>query len=264
MTDGILLGPELLERLAAAHSVLVLTGAGMSAESGIPTFREAQRGLWARYRPEELATPEGFAAHPERVWRWYESRREAVRAAQPHAGHRALVELEAAIDDFVIATQNVDGLHQRAGSTQVIELHGNILRSKCHRTHRPIGAEWIEQSPHSPPRSPYVEGGLARPDVVWFGESLPEKAFQSALAAATRCEVCLTIGTTALVQPAASLPFIALESGAAVVEINPEETPLSPHASQSLRCRASEGLVTLVKQLAGRRPHNDGAAAPAT
>jgi NAD-dependent deacetylase len=241
----------LLARLARARSVLVLTGAGMSAESGIPTFRDAQSGLWARYRPEELATPEAFAANPARVWAWYEERRKAVRSARPHAGHRALVELEALLPEVTIVTQNVDGLHQAAGSARVWELHGNILRSRCHLTQRPIGLEWIAESSHAPPRSPYTREGLARPDVVWFGETLPAAAIEAASAAATRCDFCFSIGTTSLVQPAASLPLVAIEHGAALVEINPQSTPLTAYADQSIRGAASEALVTLIRQLRG-------------
>jgi len=250
------LDETLLGQLVRARSLLVLTGAGMSAESGIPTFRDAQTGLWARYRPEELATPEAFAANPDRVWQWYEARRKAVREARPHAGHLALVELESLVDEVTIVTQNVDGLHQIAGSSSVWELHGNIMRSKCHKSLRPIGREWIEESAHSPPRSPYVAGGLARPDVVWFGEALPATAVEGAVEAAARCDFCFSIGTTSLVQPAASLPLFALEHGAPLVEINPVATPLSPHASKCLRGLASEVLVTLVSQLRAAKRDN--------
>jgi len=246
----------LLARLAQARSVLVLTGAGMSAESGIPTFRDAQTGIWSKFRPEELASPEAFAADPDRVWQWYEARRRQVRAALPHAGHRALVEMESLVEDLVIVTQNVDGLHQLAGSKKVWELHGNILRSKCHLSLRPIGREWIEDSAHSPPRSPYVQGGLARPDVVWFGETLPTAAVEAAIEAAGRCDFCLSIGTTSLVQPAASLPLYALEHGAALVEVNPVDTPLSMHADQCFRGKASDVLVTLVTQLKALKRDN--------
>jgi NAD-dependent deacetylase len=250
------LDEALLGRLASARTVLVLTGAGMSAESGIPTFRDAQTGLWAKYRPEDLATPEAFAAHPDRVWQWYEARRKAVREARPHAGHQALVELESLVDEVVIATQNVDGLHQLAGSSRVWELHGNIMRSKCHKSLRPIGREWIEESPHSPPRSPFVAGGLARPDVVWFGEALPSAAVEGAVDAAARCDFCLSIGTTSLVQPAASLPLFAREHGAPLIEINPNATPLSPHAATCFRGTASDVLVTLISQLKAAKQHN--------
>lgn len=266
MEPGFILDDELVDRLAAARSVLVLTGAGMSAESGIPTFRDAQSGIWSRYRPEDLATPEAFESDPARVWNWYESRRRAIRAAQPHAGHRALVELESLVPELTIVTQNVDGLHQRAGSARVLELHGNILRSKCHRTHRPISADWLADSPHTPPRSPFAKDGLARPDVVWFGETLPDETFRAAMAAAARCDFCFSVGTTSLVQPAAGLPFVALQNGAMVVEINPRETPLSLHAHRCLRGGASGALVTLVKRIAAEKPqntHDDGARAEA-
>jgi len=256
MTTGIILRGDLLERLDEARSVLVLTGAGMSAESGIPTFRDALTGLWARCDPHELATPEAFAADPARVWQWYEHRRTAVREARPHAGHQALVELESLVSELTIVTQNVDGLHQSAGSSRVWELHGNIMRSKCHLTLRPISQDWLADSPHTPPRSPYVKGGLARPDVVWFGEPLPTAAVDAAMAAATQCDFCFSIGTTSLVQPAASLPMLALQHGAALVEINPDETPLSPHTDQSIRGQASAALVTLVSQLRALRRDN--------
>ena len=218
-----LLNAGLLERLRHARHVVVLTGAGMSAESGIPTFRDAQTGIWEKYRPEELATPAAFASNPGRVWQWYEERRRAVRAASPHAGHQALVTLESLVPNLSVVTQNVDGLHQLAGSRDVTELHGNILRSKCHISGRPISAQWLADSSQTPPPSPYVSGGYARPDVVWFGEVLPREALEAAMEAAALCDFCLSVGTTSLVQPAASLPLVALEHGAALVEINPAE-----------------------------------------
>lgn len=240
---------SLVERLRQSRFVLVLTGAGMSAESGIPTFRDAQTGMWARYRPEELATPQAFEEHPSRVWQWYEERRENVRNAQPHAGHYALVELARLLPRVCIVTQNVDGLHQQAGSREVWELHGNILRSKCSVSHRPISREWLADSDRTPPPSPYVRHGLARPDVVWFGEVLPQEAIDAATTAAQNCDFCFSVGTTSLVQPAAQLPLIALEGGAALVEVNPLTTPLSPHANQCFRGTASEVLTALAGQL---------------
>ena len=236
-----------------SRRLLVLTGAGMSAESGIPTFRDAQTGMWEKYRPEDLATPEAFKANPSRVWQWYEERRAKVRAAEPHAGHFALARLERMLPLVRIVTQNVDGLHQQAGSSNVIELHGNILRSKCHLSHRPISRSWLEDSNQSPPRSPYVKNGYARPDVVWFGEVLPQEAIDAAMQAAVNCDFCFSIGTTSLVQPAASLPMIALEHGAALVEINPQETPLSLHAQQSMRGGAAEVLISIIDQLSERQ-----------
>lgn len=245
-----MLDDAMLARLAEAHHVMVLTGAGMSAESGIPTFRDAQTGIWAKYRPEDLATPEAFAADPARVWQWYEERRRAVRQASPHAGHQALVRLQQLVPGLSLVTQNVDSLHQVAGSGNVTELHGNILRSKCHISGRLIGAEWLADSTQAPPPSPYVDRGFARPDVVWFGEMLPREALEAAMEAAALCDFCLSVGTTSLVQPAASLPLMALEHGAVLVEVNPQETPLSPHANQCLRGPASVVLPGIVQQLA--------------
>ena len=243
------LDEPLLENLLKAPVVLVLTGAGMSAESGIPTFREAQTGLWSRYRPEELATPEAFREHPGRVWRWYEERRARVREALPHAGHGALVELAALLPAMHIVTQNVDGLHQRAGSRDVIELHGNILRSKCSVSHRPISSKWLADVEGEPPPSPYVRHAFARPDVVWFGETLPQAAFDRAMKIAGECAFCFSVGTTSLVQPAAGLPLVAARNGAALVEINPQETPLSPMADQCIRAPASKALAAIAEQL---------------
>lgn len=242
------LTPQLLERLLQSRLVVVLTGAGMSAESGIPTFRDAQTGMWAKYRPEDLATPEAFAAHPDRVWRWYEERRVTVHQALPHAGHQALVELTRMLPELRIVTQNVDGLHQMAGSKNVIELHGNIMRSKCSVSHRPISREWMKDQEGTPPPSPYVRRGLARPDVVWFGEALPQQAIDEAMGLAARCDFCFSVGTTSLVHPAASLPLIALRNGAPLVEINPHETPLSQHADQCIRAAASSALGGIAMQ----------------
>ncbi len=238
-----------LERLRQARSVVVLTGAGMSAESGSPTFRDALTGHWAKYRPEELATPEAFAADPKRVWDWYESRRAGIRATAPHAGHRALARLEELLSGLVVITQNVDGFHQQAGSTDVIELHGNILRSVCSTTRREIDDSWLERHPERPPPSPHHGEGLARPDVVWFGEALPEAALARALQVAATADVFLSVGTSALVQPAASLPLVALDAGAWVVEVNPESTPLSAQVNESLRAGARESLGSLLKAL---------------
>ncbi|MGD8345752.1 MAG: NAD-dependent deacylase [Lysobacterales bacterium] len=240
---------SLLDRLLNAGSVLVLTGAGMSAESGIPTFRDAQSGMWAQYRPEELATPEAFQANPERVWRWYEERRANALAALPHAGHQALVELERLLPAVHVVTQNVDGLHQRAGSRNVVELHGSLNRSKCSVTHRPISRSWLDEAEGTPPPSPYNRAGLARPDIVWFGEVLPQDAVDTAMNFARNCKFCLSVGTTSLVHPAADIPLLALQHGAALVEINPQETPLSARADQCIRAPASQALCAIVEQL---------------
>ncbi len=228
----------------------MLTGAGISAESGVPTFRDAQTGLWARYKAEELASPQAFQDNPQLVWDWYTWRRQLIKQAKPNPGHTALVLLETHLaeksGEFVLITQNVDGLHQLAGSQQVIELHGNILRTKCFEENVPV--ERWEDLGDIPPRCPSC-GGLLRPDVVWFGESLPPLALLRARRIAQRCDVFLSIGTSTNVEPAASLPYLAIESGATVIEINPNETPLSPYANFVLRGPGGVVLPSLVAQL---------------
>jgi NAD-dependent deacetylase len=212
--------PELARfagRLREATRVAVLTGAGISAESGIPTFRDALTGLWARYRPEDLATPEAFARDPRLVWEWYAWRRQLVRRARPNAGHYALARLERLVADVVLVTQNVDGLHQRAGSSRVVELHGNILRATCSREGTVVD-RW-EDGPDVPPRCPACRAPL-RPDVVWFGESLPPDALRAARDAASACNLFLSIGTSNVVEPAASIPWLAASAGAEVLVIN--------------------------------------------
>lgn len=228
------------KRLLDCRHLVVLTGAGMSAESGVPTFRDAQTGLWSRYRPEELATPEAFRRQPQLVWSWYQWRRSLVAKAEPHRGHLVLAELEMRFPKMTLITQNVDGLHQRGGSRTVIELHGSLVRSVCADCRRTLDEDNGQQL-ESPPSCPAC-GGLARPAVVWFGESLPETALYAAVQAVESADVCLVVGTSALVQPAASLPFMAVSSGACVVEINPEVTPFSPSAHVSLRDSARTGL----------------------
>jgi NAD-dependent deacetylase len=229
-----------------ATSVAVLTGAGISAESGIPTFRDAMTGLWENFRPEELATPQAFEANPKLVWDWYAWRRGIVAKARPNAGHRALVEIERRCRerdvDFTLVTQNVDGLHRAAGSEHVVELHGNIRRVKCFDRHHPVET-WPEGD--EVPSCPLC-GSLLRPDVVWFGESLPPEAFAAAVAAARTCDIFLCVGTSTVVEPAASLPFMARESGARVIEVNPQPTPLTRQAAVSLRGSAGEILPLLV------------------
>lgn len=225
----------------------ILTGAGISAESGIQTFRDAQTGLWSRFRPEDLATAEAFRRDPKLVWEWYAMRRERVGSARPNAGHRALAVLEARCAAkgvaFLLATQNVDGLHQAAGSRAMVELHGNIRRVKCFDRHHPVDTWPATDS--VPPPCPEC-GSPLRPDVVWFDEMLPREALQGAIAAARSCDVFLCIGTSTLVQPAASLPFLARENGATVIEVNPGETTLSASAQIVLRGTAGETLPSLI------------------
>jgi NAD-dependent deacetylase len=236
--------PEsLVETLRNAQSVAVLTGSGISAESGVPTFRDAQTGLWARYEPTKLATPEAFARDSRLVWEWYAWRRELVEEASPNPGHEALAELERHVPEFVLVTQNVDGLHRRAGSQRVIELHGNIQRSKC--SVEDTAVEPREDDPEIPPSCPSC-GAFLRPDVVWFGEMLPAGGLEEAFEAARGCDLFFSVGTSSLVQPAASLPFEALRNGAVIAEVNPNDTPLTRHAEYALRGRAGEVLPALV------------------
>ena len=238
---------QLVQDLRDAQSVVALTGSGISAESGVPTFRDAQTGMWARYDPQQLATPEAFMRDPELVWEWYAWRRKLVGGAEPNPGHRALVELGRTVPDFTLVTQNVDGLHQKAGSENVVELHGNIRRTIC-------SAEFAEVEPQdesTPPVCPNC-GSPLRPDVVWFGETLPAGALEAASKAARDCEVFLSIGTSSLVYPAASLPYEALSSGAVVVEVNPDETPLTPRADYALREGAGQVLPELLDAYRGR------------
>lgn len=234
---------ELIEALQTANHVAILTGAGVSAESGVPTFREAQTGLWAQYDPQELATPQAFFRNPKLVWEWYVWRRELVSKAEPNPGHVALAELENKVPKFTLITQNVDGLHERAGSKNIIELHGNIMRTKCFDNGRLIQA-WPETD-EVPPRCPHC-GGMLRPDVVWFGESLPYDALETAVSSAQSCDIFFSIGTSSLVQPAASLPIEAIQAGAITVEINPQATPLTSHVDYALTGGAGGILPALI------------------
>jgi NAD-dependent deacetylase len=221
-------------------SVMVLTGAGISAESGIPTFR-GEDGLWRQYRAEELATPRAFFRNPELVWQWYDWRRGLISDCRPNPAHSTLVDMETHFDDFLLVTQNVDGLHRLAGSQKIVELHGNLWRMRCTQMCSPGWEDRNTPLRVLPPLCPKC-GEIARPDVVWFGETLPMEAIEMADAAARRCQIMLVIGTSALVQPAASLPLLALQSGATVVEFNPQPTPLSAHVDVTVRKPAAETL----------------------
>lgn len=226
----------------------VLTGAGASQESGLRTFRDAQTGLWAQYKPTELASPEAFANNPKLVWDWYAWRREAVKGVRPNPGHYALVEIEKRVSYFTLITQNVDGLHHMAGSQNVLELHGNIQRVRCSECY--IVADIWGDDTESVPTCQSC-GGLLRPDVVWFGESLPRDQLEAAVEAARTCDVFFSIGTSGIVQPAASLPFAARNRGARVVEINTEPTPLTAKADYFLQGKSGEILPELVKAVWG-------------
>lgn len=233
----------LIERLRQKPRVVALTGAGISAESGVPTFRDAQTGLWARFRPEDLATPEAFLENPRRVWDWYAWRRKLLTRAEPNAGHYALARLAQLLPDFTLVTQNVDGLHARAGSPNVIELHGNIELTLCFD--EVTAVDDVVDDGVAPPRCPRC-GGLLRPGVVWFGEALPRAELERAEHASRTCEVMLSIGTSGLVHPAAGLPLLAKERGALLVEVNPQATPLTPYVDFALAGPAGHILPQLL------------------
>lgn len=234
----------LLEALRNASLISVLTGAGISAESGIPTFRDAQKGLWANYNPEELASPDGFARNPELVWNWYAWRRKIITQAKPNPGHYALATLAKIIPRVSIITQNVDGLHQLAGSCDVIELHGNIHRNRCSVEN--IVIEGTADNVTLPPRCPRCQAYL-RPDVVWFGENLAEADLELAMEVSSKCDILFSIGTSGMVYPAASLPLVALDQGALVIEINIDPTPLSHYSTYTLHGPAGIILSALIK-----------------
>ena len=238
---------ELLQRLRQAERIAILTGAGISAESGIPTFRDAQTGFWSRMKPEDLATPEAFERNPKLVWDWYAYRREMVDQASPNAGHYALAKMAEHVPNLTLITQNVDSLHQRAGSTNVLELHGNIGRVKCSKEHVVIEpSAWLPDEEIGVPRCPRCQA-LLRPDIVWFGEVLPTKTFNHAKAACIQADVVFSIGTSGLVPPAATLPVTAIEHGAYGIEVNTDQTYLSDTFECCLRGASGIILPALVK-----------------
>jgi NAD-dependent deacetylase len=234
----------LVAALRNARSVFVLTGSGISQESGLPTFRGIG-GLWRTHRVEELASPQGFARDPVLVWTWYNERKAAHGRAQPNAGHEALAELERSFGDFTLATQNVDSLHLRAGSRNVLELHGDLRVARCTNcTERRA----LEETGLALEEIEHACGGRMRPNIVWFGESLPGAVWREAEAAAARADVILVIGTSAVVYPAAALAT-RYNDRAFVAEINPEATPISDRVNCALRASAAEALPRVVAAL---------------
>lgn len=276
-SDPLAIDERTLKRLRDARKVVAFTGAGISAESGIPTYRSGNDALWGQNSAKALASPQGFAANPKLVWGWYALRRRQVqRDVTPNAGHEALVKLASYYPELTVVTQNVDGLHTRAGSQNVVELHGSLFRFICSQERRPVTyenprdgepltLEAIERGEGPEPPSCPECGAPLRPDVVWFGETLPVDAYRLAEQKASASDVFFVIGTSAVVYPAAALPDIARRAGALTVEVNPEVTSFTSHADVSLRGKAGEILPRLVDLITGdpRAPAGDPPA-PAT
>lgn len=244
---------EVRERLRTARSAVAFSGAGVSRESGLDTFRGAG-GLWERMRPEELATPEAFRADPGKVWRWYAWRHRTATGAEPNPAHRALVRWETLFPSFTLITQNVDGLHARAGSRELLELHGTLLQARCHRCgrHRDMG-EAIAESPEEPPVC--ACGGRYRPAVVWFGESLDPRVLSRGQDAAAGCDLFLSAGTSSTVYPAAGLIELAHRAGACVIEVNPEPTPFSGLVDLRIGAPAGAAIPQLTEEIERCRTH---------
>lgn len=247
------LPPALRSALVDARHIAVLTGAGMSAESGVPTFRDVQDGLWAKYDPMTLATEEAFAEEPDLVWAWYLRRAQLIRQVQPHEGHRALARL-AGFKRVSVVTQNVDDLHERAGSEMLSHVHGGLFDYRCFDCATPwtVEPEIPAMIPErvAPPSCLHC-GGRIRPGIVWFGEMLPRVAFDDAVEACATCDVMLVVGTSGIVQPAGSLPFEALKRGTPVIEVNPEESRLTDCITHWWRGTAAEVVPDLVDAAAG-------------
>ena len=239
---------QLINILRNSKKIAVLTGAGVSQESGLRTFRDAQIGLWSQYNPQDLASPEAFKRNPKLIWDWYSWRREAIKGMRPNPGHYALVEMSKHVPDFSLITQNVDGLHRLAGSRQLIELHGNINLVRCSECGK-IYEEWVDENSEVPRCT--ICNGLLRPNVIWFGEPLPREELDSAVTAARTCDSFFSIGTSAEVQPAASLAYAAGHRGAIVIEINTEATRFTPKADFFLQGKSGKILPSLVGSVWG-------------
>jgi NAD-dependent deacetylase len=244
-----------VDAIARASLLVTATGAGMSKESGIPTFRDALDGLWAQYDPQELATREGFHRDPPRVWGWYNYRRGLMAELSPHAGHVAIAQLEQMLPQVVVVTQNIDGFHARAGSTSILELHGNIHRFKCFDQDHSVEEEIPlaeSDGPVEPPKCSRC-GSNVRPDVVWYGEVLPHGVFEQAATLSRTCDTMLVVGTSGIVYPAAGLPMVARSAGATVIEVNVEPSELTPGVDIFLEGAAGEILPELVSGVEARR-----------
>jgi NAD-dependent deacetylase len=247
---------ELLDTLRRARRVVVLTGSGVSAESGVPTFRDAQTGLWSNFDPTELATPEAFDRDPALVWGSYEWRRDIVQRAAPNAAHRAIADMASRVPEFTLITQNVDDLHERAGSRDVLHLHGQLARPYCQGCGDPctsLAQPYSAETLRIDPPVCISCGGRIRPGVVWFGENLPEREWLAAREAASQCDLYFCVGTSSVVYPAASLTEIAINAGAATIQVNPNLTGIDDAVRWSIRDRAGEVLPQLVEQTWARR-----------
>jgi NAD-dependent deacetylase len=238
---------SLRNALADAQNIVAFTGAGISAESGVPTFRGAD-GIWKKMRADELASMDAFMKNPDLVWEWYAHRKRIIAEVQPNAGHIALARMEKIVPDLVVITQNIDNLHRRAGSTRVHELHGNIERNYCMECGTRFSNEEVLQQGAGVPRCTAC-GGKIRPDVVWFGEALPEDEWEASVRSAESAALFLSIGTSGAVYPAAALPSLAKRSGAYLVEVNPEPTPLTDYANDFLQGPAGKILPELYEVL---------------
>lgn len=237
--------------IRSAQRIVVFTGAGVSAESGIATFRDAMTGLWSRFNAEELATPEAFERDPELVWAWYESRRKQVLQSQPNPGHLAITALARRVKHLRVVTQNVDDLHERAGSGDVLHLHGSLFAPRCFSCAHPAPQGWDRSEPSGdkdrlPPPRCEACGQAVRPGVVWFGETLPERTLQEAFDLAEQCDVMLTVGTSGVVRPAAMLPYVAKEAGATVIQVNNQPTELDAVCHHNLMGASGDLLPRLL------------------
>jgi NAD-dependent deacetylase len=240
--------PKAADLLGQAKRIVLFTGAGVSAESGIPTFRDALTGLWEQFDPQKLSTPEAFSDDPALVWGWYEWRRAAVERVGPNDGHRALAAIEQRAEECTLVTQNVDDLHERAGSRAPIHLHGSLFTPRCSACGRPapLAAAPAEAGPLTPPPCEHC-GAPIRPGVVWFGEALPSDQFEAAVAAAANADLLITVGTSGLVFPAAEIPQVTARMGGEVIQVNPQPTPLDPVARVNLHGSAAQVLPALVE-----------------
>jgi NAD-dependent deacetylase len=248
------IAPAQIERAAthlhAAQHIAILTGAGVSKESGVPTFRDALTGLWAQYNPQELATPSAFRRSPKLVWDWYEWRREIIGKSQPNAGHIALADLHQHKDSVWLITQNVDDLHEQAGSQDVIHLHGNIAANKCFADCQgtPTLIDVATLDYEDVPRCPFCNA-YVRPDVVWFGEQLPREALGTAGIYSRDCDVMLVVGTSGMVSPASQLPSIAKQHGATLIEVNPDVSMITPLVDLHLQAPSGAVLPRVIRAL---------------